>query len=374
MRSDDDDALGVMFRYQDNDNYYRFSWDIQRTYRRLVKRENGLVTLLAEDREQYVPGQTYQVEIVAQGPQLEVWIDGAQIFAVTDTSFNFTGGTIALYAWGNAGSAFDDVVVEELATGTVLVADDFDDGESSGWTMVDEGTLEGPSVWSAATGTLVQSANIYSEPIDAADLAKPGTFALYTAGLWMDYRVRLTMRSDDDDALGVMFRYQDNDNYYRFSWDSQRTYRRLVKRENGLVTLLAEDREQYVPGQTYQVEIVVQGPQLEVWLDGAQIFAVTDTSFASGTIALYAWANEGSAFDDVVVEELATGTVLLADDFNDGDFNGWTALDDGIAYGPSMWSAATGTLVQSSNINTTSPDPSDIGRFGTFALYPAGGD
>ncbi len=141
-----------------------------------------------------------------------------------------------------------------------------------------------------------------------------------------------------------------------------------------MVTLLAEAAEPYVIGQTYQVEIVAQGPQLEVWIDGAQIFAVTDTSFASGTIALYAWANEGSAFDDVVVEELATGTVLLADDFNDGGFNGWTMLDEGTNAAPSAWSAATGTLVQSSNINTTSPDPSDLAKLGTFALYTAGGE
>ncbi len=181
------------------------------------------------------------------------------------------------------------------------------------------------------------------------------------------------MRSDDDDALGIMFRYQDNDNYYRFSWDSQRTYRRLVKRETGVVTLLAEDQEPYVVGQTYQVEIVAQGPQLEVWIDGSQIFAVTDTSFAGGSIALYAWANAGSSFDDVLVEELATGTVLLADDFNDGEFTGWTAMDEDTLEGPSAWSAATGTLVQSSNINTAI-DASDIVRPGTFALYTAGGE
>ena len=36
-------------------------------YRRLVKRENGVFTLLAEDAVPYVRGQTYQVEIVALG-------------------------------------------------------------------------------------------------------------------------------------------------------------------------------------------------------------------------------------------------------------------------------------------------------------------
>ncbi len=71
-------------------------------------------------------------------------------------------------------------MVEELATGTVLLADDFNDGEFPGWTVLDEGTISAPSAWSAATGTLVQSANIYSS--DGANLDKLGTFALYTAG------------------------------------------------------------------------------------------------------------------------------------------------------------------------------------------------
>ncbi len=124
-------------------------------------------------------GQTYQVEIVAQGPQLEVWIDGSQIFAVTAASF--AGGIIALYSWKNNGSYFDDVVVEELGTGTVLVADDFNDGEFTGWTIIDEGTLQGPSAWSAATGALVQSSNIKTT-IDDADITRPGSYALYTAG------------------------------------------------------------------------------------------------------------------------------------------------------------------------------------------------
>lgn len=198
-------------------------------------------------------------------------------------------------------------------------------------------------------------------------------FTVNASGTWADYRVRLTMRSEDDDALGVMFRYQDNDNSYRFSWDSERTYRRLVKREDGVFTLLAEDAVPYVVGQTYQVEIIARGPQLEVWIDGARIFTVTDTSLARGTIALYAWANEGSVFDDVVVEELATGSVFLVDDFTDGRFTGWTIIDEGMIYGPSVWSAATEALVQRSNINTTI-DAGDIARPGTYALYTAGGE
>ncbi len=59
----------------------------------------------------------------------------------------------------------------------MLLADNFNDGNLTGWTVLDEGTEFTPSAWSAVTGTLVQSSNITSE-----GLAKPGTFALYTAG------------------------------------------------------------------------------------------------------------------------------------------------------------------------------------------------
>ncbi len=187
--------------------------------------------------------------------------------------------------------------------------------------------------------------------------------------MWTDYRVSLTIRSDDDDAFGVLFRYQDKDNYYRFSWDRVRATRRLVKRENGLFTLLAEDREQYVPGQTYQVEIVAQGANLEVWIDDARILFATDASLASGTIGLYTRDNQKSYFDDVLVEELGTGTLLLADDFDAGVLNGWTIgwtiLDEATIQQPSGWSAATGTLVQDSNINSDA----DVTMFGTLALY-----
>ncbi len=254
------------------------------------------------------------------------------------------------------------VAFTDASTGTIASwIWDFGDGDSS--------TAQHPSHTYTTPGTYTVSLTV-TGPGGSADTQ---TKIDYITAAWTDYRVRLTMRSDDDDARGVMFRYQDNDNYYRFSWDSQRTYRRLVKREDGVFTLLAEDAVPYVVGQTYQVEIIAQGPQLEVWIDGVQIFAVTDTSFASGTIALYAWADEGSTYDDIVVEELATGTVLLADDFNDGEFTGWTIMDEGTQYGPSVWSATTGALVQSSNINTTIDD-ADITRPGTYALYTAGGD
>jgi len=133
-----------------------------------------------------------------------------------------------------------------------------------------------------------------------------GTFAWFQNGLtWTDYRVQLTLRSDDDDDIGVMVRYQNPDNYYRFSWDKQRNYRRLVKKENGVFTLLAEEPVPYVTGQTYTIEILVTGDIITVRVDGVALFGgpVMDTGslLLSGSVALYSWANQGSFFDNVQV-------------------------------------------------------------------------
>ena len=359
IKSTDDGSIGVMFRYVDNKNYYRFSWNTQEKFRRLEKFEKGVRTVLAWDAVPYASGQTYRLEITAQGSLLEVRIDDDPIFSVTDASFD--KGTIALYSWRNRGAFFDDILVEDLLTGVVLLWDDFEDDNFTGWTIVDDGgTTDGPSAWSAASGTLVQSSNIGSNTT-----GKLGTFALYTARSWNDYRVTMKVKSTDDDSVGVMFRYTDKDNYYRFSWDKERVFRRLAKLENGVLTVLADDAVPYKSGQTYQLEIIAQGATLQARIDGAPIFSVTDSSFDKGTIALYSWRNQGAFFDDVLLEDLLTGVVLIWDDFEDDDFTGWTIIDDtGTTNGPSVWSAKSGALVQSSNIgsNTT-------GGHGTYALY-----
>jgi Domain of Unknown Function (DUF1080) len=359
MRSQDNDRLGVMFRYQDTENYYRLSLHGQASYRRLEKRVGGVFKTLAEDMVAYKVGQTYALQVVAQGSSLKILIDGKTIFSVVDSSFS--DGTIALYSFLNAGSWFDDVVVEELPTGKVLLSDNFNDRDHVGWTIVDEAENSGSSSeWSAATGALVQSSNSGSGNTNGI-----GTYALFTRGSWQDYRLKSKMRSADNDRIGLLFRFQDIENHYRFWWDEESAGRRLVKREKGVLKVLAKDSVPYIAGKNYQVEIIAQGSSLKVNVDGKPAFSVTDQSFKAGTVALYSSMNKGSVFDDVLVEELPTKAVLLWDDFNNGNFTGWTVFDEaGAGSGPSTWSVVKGELVQSSNIGSDAG-----GKPGTFVLY-----
>jgi hypothetical protein len=156
--------------------------------------------------------------------------------------------------------------------------------------------------WSAASDVMVQSSNVYSigDP-----LALLGTYAYWQNGTgWTDYTAAVTIKSTDNDALGIMFRYQDENNYYRFIWDRERSSRALVKCDNGQFTILAEDFVPYVTGKYYQVKIAAQGGSLQVSIDGSTVFTVVDSTFSYGTIALYSWGNAGSYFDDILVESM----------------------------------------------------------------------
>lgn len=358
LKPQDKGDIGFMFRYLDSENYYRFVWDADSDRFRLELRAGGALKVLATRNANLKAGKFYPVQVSANGSQITAFLDGRELISLSDPTLS--EGQVALYTSSSPNAAFDNVVVTDLQTGAVLLQDDFRSSPLSGWTIIDEAP-NGPSSWYVSNQTLVQKSEIGA----SAGGDSFGTFALYTRGSWNDYRFSVTMRSMDDDTIGVMFRFKDDLNYYRFSWDNQEHFRRLEKRVNGKFTTLAEDTASYTIGRNYQLAIVAQGTRLQVLVDGQLVFSVTDGSLNGGTVALYSRWNTGAAFDNVLVEDLKTGTLLLWDDFNDSDATGWTIIDDeGVSGGPSNWFVSSGTFFQNTNIgsNTT-------GKLGTFALY-----
>jgi len=293
--STDNDAIGLMFRYQDDDNYYRFSWDQQRNYRRLVKKVDGNFTLLAEDSVPYIKNKVYKLGVSAEGDRLRVSIDGVKIFDVNDT--DISSGSTALYAWANSTSLFDGIKVS--------------DATLPGWTIVDEGNVSAPSNWVHRNGELLQTSNIHGGSTSGVPVPKPGTYLILDDGYDLqNYETRLNIRSTDNDTIGLMFRYQDNDNYYRFSWDQSRN-RQLVKKVNGDFTILVQDSMDYVQGDTHALVVSAEGAQLSVNIDGETIFSVEDTDISSGTLALYCWGNQNCHYDNLEVVGSSTSDNAL---------------------------------------------------------------
>jgi hypothetical protein len=174
----------------------------------------------------------------------------------------------------------------------------------------------------------------------------------FVSSYWTNYRVNLSLGSARYDDIGVMFRFQDSDNYYRFSWSDQHRQRRLVKYQNGTFTLLAADTTLDVTEPSYQLTIVADDANVEVWIDATPIFSITDDSFPYGTIALYVSGPGENYFHHIVVEDLDTDAVLLQETFPEGMLADWMIVDEGVAEVSSEWSVEAGILVQRASAST----------------------
>ena len=241
IRSTDDDGIGFMFRYQDPANYYKLDMDSQRGFATLFKMQGGVETTLATDNNnRYAVGSTMQLEVSAVGSEIRVLLDNNDLFGLVDDD-GIPAGTVALYSWGNNGAYFDDVTVAEAPD--LLMEEHFDGATAGVWSVVDEGGLLGPSDWRLQSDQYVQLSNIYGPDGQSRD-NRVGTFAYWddpAALLWDDYTCAANVRSTDNDGIGLMFRYQDQGNYYKVEMDNQRGFATLFKMQNGVETTLATD-------------------------------------------------------------------------------------------------------------------------------------
>jgi len=184
---------------------------------------------------------------------------------------------------------------------TLPFTDDFSDGNSNGWSFVDDFT-KFPSDWSVAGGALVQSEWTNSSGKDVIETYHRGSYARLDASLDLtDYRVEVDVTPDSSSAddIGLMFRYTDNDNYYRVSWNSYNGFARLEVNMNGTFITLARDFRGYRPGVLQSIAVEVEGPLIQVFNNGDPLFSAYDTTHTSGGIALF--SRDASRFDNVLV-------------------------------------------------------------------------
>jgi hypothetical protein len=188
----------------------------------------------------------------------------------------------------------------------VMMTDDFEDGDMAGWNTLDEAGTNGPSAWAVSGGWLVQSSNMSG----GGDETRRGTIAFYdtpTALAWQDYRFVTTARNSDNDGIGVVFRYQDADNFYRLDLDNEwSTWRRLSVMHAGVETTIAvEDGLGFTQNVNFPIEIEVRGNAINVMRNGRAMFGGTvyNDALDHGTVGLYSWGSTSVYFDNVTVLE-----------------------------------------------------------------------
>jgi hypothetical protein len=189
------------------------------------------------------------------------------------------------------------------------------------WQVRDRGDVNAPSQWEVSETVepvarfLTQTSGIKDSSTDAGDPVKQGTTMMFGAdpsldsshaeqpSNWTDYRLSTYLSAAAGGAMGLVFRYRDDNNYYRFSMDHGNSYRRLVSVVAGISTVLKQDDVPYELQKDYLITIEAIGNGLRVYQDGMLIFDVTDAAHAKGSIGMYCYDNAGARFSDVRVDD-----------------------------------------------------------------------
>jgi pectate lyase len=185
-------------------------------------------------------------------------------------------------------------VTGSTASAATLFSDDFEDGNSSGW------TTSGGS-WSVIT----DGSRVFRQSGTSSDArARAGT------STWTDYavtaRVRPTAFNGSNRFVAVLARAQSNTSYYYLALRQNNTVE-LKKLVGGSSTTLASAPVTVTLGTWYTLRLEVSGTQLRGNVNGGTVLAATDSQFRSGQIGV-ATFNASASFDNVVVETVGSGT------------------------------------------------------------------
>jgi hypothetical protein len=112
------------------------------------------------------------------------------------------------------------------------------------------------------------------------------------------------VRGDKDQGGGVVWRYQDANNYYVARMDSPEDNFRVYKVVGGKRTQLETTKNdvKVATGTWHRLKVKMVGNRIECFLDGKKLLDVTDDTFPqAGQVGLWTKADAQTYFDDFVV-------------------------------------------------------------------------
>ncbi|MBA2938910.1 DUF1080 domain-containing protein [Paenibacillus sp. CGMCC 1.16610] len=102
-------------------------------------------------------------------------------------------------------------------------------------------------------------------------------------------------------GVGIDARYQDANNSYNFQYYKLTGELKIQKKVAGVFTTLATKNYAFPTGTWTNMKAVLNGANLDFWVNGNLELSATDTSFSSGKIGLNAH-RANAKFDDVTVQ------------------------------------------------------------------------
>ena len=196
-----------------------------------------------------------------------------------------------------------------LFSQSTLLFDDFKTNTLVGWLIKDDSPpYSGPSNWFIQDGILRQSSNIWAYAGQDEFVYHMGTHIVRGDQNWENYSLNAKVKSLDDDGIGLIFRYRNEKNYYRFLLLQDRNnggpFQRLQVIENGKPkTLFEVKNEKSIPSDWFTMTIDVRNDSITGYINAERIFKVQDATYSIGKIGLMCYANSGVHFDSITVSK-----------------------------------------------------------------------
>ena len=190
---------------------------------------------------------------------------------------------------------FDVTSVDDSPSGiiahseNVLLSEDFNDGNSDGWTL--------PTGFDGTDG------NISSENTNlqrsVAFYNDPSAFA------WTDVKYSTDLTIGDNDAMGVVLRYEDADNYVALfvsGNDGGTPLYRIFEMKDGVFDFVAgADAPEILQTETLTLTATVIGDNYSLQVNGDEVLTATIMGHDSGTVGTFGDFQSDSSWDNLLV-------------------------------------------------------------------------
>lgn len=317
-----DQTGGLVWRYQDKDNYYVLRTNVLEKNIRLYHVFKGTRTKFAGKEEVLLQsGEWHTIKVEHVYNQITVYLNNERLFDVTDRTF-MKPGKIGLWTKADSVTYFDDLTVDDIVAGRLshftfgvskigelplgFETSATDDPSKTGRWTVDE-------VKESSDGrALVQTG-------ENSDSNFP--LCLYKEKSYRD--VRLTADcflagGKTAKAFGLVFRYQDAKNHYSVCVNAMDSNIRVYSYKDGVrKQLTSVDDVEVKSNKWHSLVVVNHGNKILVAFNGLKIIDITDDTFAmAGKIGLRTRADTKVYFDDIIVEDISAPK-KLSWNFND---------------------------------------------------------
>jgi hypothetical protein len=206
-------------------------------------------------------------------------------------------GTVSLegYSWAGKlgvknGAATNAVFGYNTPADITVIAppatfsDDFNDGNYSGWTV-------GEGSWAVESGKLNNTSSSGFSSIWAGQ------------SIWTDITITADITLETGTDSWIIFRVQDQDNYYIFTLQDGGALWLLQNR--GGPKLADAVGGSFSSGNTYTIKVVLEGNSIKIYHGATKLIDLTDNTFSSGYVGFGANGALG-AFDNVSVSDNVT--------------------------------------------------------------------